>query len=300
MATGGVCRRANLLDLGLSRSAIDRRIRSGFLHVVERGVYLAEPCESDTTPLHLALAMFQGAVLSHETAGRINRLAVEPATSWIPTHIIVPHGSRKSIDGIVAHERRRMPPPEDLTIVDGLDVTSPARTIVDLASSTGEARLRHIVQTAIRDQTTSVDELTACFNSVARRGVNGVGRLRPILDSLVDDTTVSHSVLESAVAALLTEHDLDGFESQFRPPWFDGRRGIVDFAHPTARLILEADGRRWHGRNQDMAEDRRRDRLASLHGWISVRVTWHEVNHRPADIATEIAAIVTARLASAA
>ena len=53
---------------------------------------------------------------------------------------------------------------------------------------------------------------------------------------------------------------------QFRPPWFDGVRGTVDFADPAARVILEVDGRSWHATSQAMADDRRRDRVAAGHG----------------------------------
>ncbi|MDH3300933.1 MAG: endonuclease domain-containing protein [Acidimicrobiia bacterium] len=89
------------------------------------------------------------------------------------------------------------------------------------------------------------------------------------------------------------------FEPQFRPPWYDGLRGVVDFAHPNLRLVVEADGRRWHSREQEMAADRRRDRLAARHGWVTMRFTWAEITGRPAAVASELRAVVATRALAA-
>ncbi|MDH4280110.1 MAG: DUF559 domain-containing protein, partial [Acidimicrobiia bacterium] len=155
------------------------------------------------------------------------------------------------------------------------------------------------VQTQIRDGSPSPAELIACFDANARRGVNGITALRQVLTPMFAQADVEASALEHALGGLLETHGIRGFVSQYRPPWFDGIRGAVDFADPELRIVLEADGRRWHRRDQEMAIDRRRDRLAAAHGWITLRVTWAEVVQRPASTAAEIKAAVDRRVAEA-
>ena len=192
--------------------------------------------------------------LSRFTAGRLQSFAVDPALDASIVDVAVPHGTNRRINGVRIHRRRRPSAAQDLITIDGLPVTGPALTIVDLAAVVGPARLEHLVQTQVRDERPTLDELIACFDSVARRGLTGIGPLRTVLRTMADGEPVSGSLLERATAALLRNHGITGFQAQFQPPWFDGIRGIVDFAHPELQIVLEADGRRWHQRDQDMAD----------------------------------------------
>ncbi len=291
----GVCLRFELLAAGVTSSSLGRRIEAGVLRPTVRGVYIVDGLAGERTPLHHAIVALPEAELSRFTAGRLQNFAVDPATDASTVHVAVPHGTNRRIDGVSIHRRRRPSAPQDLVTIDGLPVTGPALTIVDLAAVVGPSRLQHLVQTQIRDRRPSLDELIACFDSVARRGVNGIAPLRKVLRRMTDGAPVPDSALERATGLLLRDSGIDGFQQQYRPPWYDGIRGIVDFAHPELRVVLEADGRRWHRRDQDMTEDRRRDRLAARHGWVSIRVTWHEVTVRPAATAADISAIVLER-----
>ncbi len=292
---GGVCTRAELLAQGIGTAAISRRIATGLLRPTQRGVYLIEELATALTPLHHAIARVPGGELTRFTAGRLHDHPIGPTADPAIVDVATAHGFNHRIEGVALHRRRRSTSPHDLVVIDDLPVTGPAMTIVDLAAVVGPARLRHIVHTQITVGSPTVDELVACFEAVARRGVNGIAALRKVLESVVDDQAPVASALERALASLLRTSGIEGFQSQYRPPWFDGRRGSVDFAHPNLRIVLEADGRRWHRREQEMAEDRRRDRMAASHGWVTIRVTWHEVNARPAATADEIRSIVDRR-----
>ena len=120
------------------------------------------------------------------------------------------------------------------------------------------------------------------------RGVSGVARLRRVLAGLLDDQPVPDSILERRFADLLDRHALDGFERQVRPPWYDGRRGVVDFADRAAGLIVEVDGRQWHATTQAMADDRRRDRQAAVRGWQVVRLMWADIVDGPEQTAEHL------------
>lgn len=99
--------------------------------------------------------------------------------------------------------------------------------------------------------------------------------------------------------ALLREAGLGGWVSQYQPPWYDGVRGIVDLAWPRLGLVVELDGRRWHATTQAQADDRRRDRAATAHGWLVLRFGWQEVVHRPATVVDECRSVLTARAEAA-
>lgn len=292
----GVCTRADLLEAGLSDRVIDRRMATGMLQRVGRGVYVVGPLADARTPLHRAVTLVPTSILSDQTAGHdFHRYPLDMTDHNRFVHVTVAAASNRRLEGIILHRRRRLPSPCDVECIDGLPVTGAARTIVDLSSTIGPARLRHVVQTAIRDESTTVDELVACFESVARRGVSGIDRLRQILSAMVDGPPISASVLETLVAELLVDQEISGFRAQFRPPWYDGHRGIVDFANPELRLVLEADGRRWHQRDQEMTSDRKRDRLSIANGWATIRVTWAEITQRPTATADDIRAVADAR-----
>ena len=295
----GVCLREELLAAGLSRSAVDRRVRVGLLHSIGRGVYVIDALTDARTPLHRALALVAQSVLSHLTAALLRSFPIDPGNHGGDIHVTTPSPVSRKVEGVAIHPLRRPLTPDDVEIIDGLPVTSAARTVVDVAALVGASRLRHIVQTQIRDGVLTPSELIACFEANARRGVNGIAALRRVLASLTDPTEVSGSILERALGTLLDTNGIGGFVPQYRPPWFDGTHGTVDFAHPMLRIVLEADGRRWHRRDQEMAMDRRRDRLAAAHGWATLRVTWAEVVERPAGTAAEIKAVVARRSAGA-
>ncbi|MDQ1444317.1 MAG: hypothetical protein QOI20_781, partial [Acidimicrobiaceae bacterium] len=64
-------------------------------------------------------------------------------------------------------------------------------------------------------------------------------------------------------------------------PWRRDLPGRVDILYPTDKVIIEADSRRWHGRVDAMAEDRRRDREAQNHGYRVYRFLHEEVMYAP-------------------
>jgi very-short-patch-repair endonuclease len=67
-------------------------------------------------------------------------------------------------------------------------------------------------------------------------------------------------------------------------PWRSARPGRVDVLLPDHRLIIEADGRRWHARHADFDRDRWRDNEAVAHGHRVMRFTWVHLHDLPEDV----------------
>lgn len=142
----GVVSVAQLRDLGLGKDAILARVRAGWLHRVHRGVYavghpnLTEPGKD----LAAVLACGEGAVLSHAFAGARWRLLKRP---YGPVHVTTPR-HRRQRDGIRVHHSSL--PAGDVTVRDGIPITTPARTLVDMADILAPSALRRALERAER------------------------------------------------------------------------------------------------------------------------------------------------------
>jgi very-short-patch-repair endonuclease len=156
-------------------------------------------------------------------------------------------------------------------------------------------RLRHLVEHAITARLTTPTCFQACASAWCRRGRAGSRAVRAVDHELLDAAPVPASVLERRAVALLREAGLSGWQLQYRPPWYDGVRGIIDLAWPDLQVVAELDGRRWHATSQAQGEDRRRDRTAASHGWVTLRFGWTEVVHRPAAVIEECRQVLAAR-----
>lgn len=168
-----------------------------------------------------------------------------------------------------------------MATIDGRRVTSPARTICDLAPELPSRRLVHLVETQLSRRCPAPGELLACLDVCWRRGVAGTARLRQVVAELVDEEPFPESLLELAVFDGLQELGVTGLKRQFRPPWYDGIRGM--------------DGRRFRQVTEAHDNDRRRDRAAVMHGWATIRVGWRELQRDRRATLSEMAEIILGR-----
>src|SRR5262249_1883843 len=149
----GVVARRQLVALGLGKGAIDRRVASGRLHPVRRGVYAVGHARLAGRGRWMAavLACGPGRLLTHPTAPPPPPLpALPPASaSFIPVTIRGHSGRLRRRRGLIVHCSRSLHP-DDRTIVDGIPVTSVARTLLDLAESESPARLERAFEQAER------------------------------------------------------------------------------------------------------------------------------------------------------
>ena len=296
----GCCTRFDLMDHGLPSTVIEDYRKAGILEPLRSGVYVVPWFVDERTPQFAALASLPMGAVSFLSAGRGYDLPVPADDQGLGIEVTVPIGTGgRSFPGVTVH-RTRLPFEVDVVEIDGLRTTSLARTVFDLASRVGPTRLRHIVQSAMIHGGLEEAELRACYQTLARRGVRGMARLRVVMDELFRGEPVPQSILEAKVEAMLVGAGITRLRRQFRPPWFDGVRGTVDFADPAARVVLEVDGRSWHSTSQAMADDRRRDRAAAAHGWVVVRVVADEVALRPSSVIDEIRAVLVSRTSNRA
>jgi hypothetical protein len=98
---------------------------------------------------------------------------------------------------------------------------------------------------------------------------------RNLAQVVADGYTPTRSVLEDIVLDLIVA---GGFERPDvgKPLVIEGRRVVPDFRWPRERLIVEADGAKWHGHKLAQEDDRERQTFLEAHGERVVRVTWEE------------------------
>jgi Transcriptional regulator, AbiEi antitoxin len=174
----GVVAHRQLRELGLGRSSIRWRVKSGRLHPVRRGVYAVGRPETSQHGRWVAALLACGpeAVLSHGSAAALWGIGSEPRRL---IEVSLPPGRRSRHPDIRAHRRTTLRP-EEVSEHEGVTVTSPIRTLIDLATVLTPARLERAVNEADKLERVRADVLYAALDH--HRGEPGVGSLRRLLD----------------------------------------------------------------------------------------------------------------------
>lgn len=266
----GVITSAQAMAAGLSRDAVQRRLRSGRLHRVHRGVYaVGHPNLSPSGRLLAAvLACGPDAVLSHASAAAIWGLRLASGT-LIDVTVPTPHRAQA---GVRLHVR---PVADDeRATVDGVPVTTVARTLFDLAPTAGARGIERLASQAEADRLASPTSLAAVAARHRRR--HGASVIRRVLASqrLADGAT--RSELEDRFLALVDSAGLPRPRLNHPIP-VAGRTIVADAAWPAARVLVELDGYAHHDTREAFERDRERDRAALMAGWTPVRATWPQV-----------------------
>jgi hypothetical protein len=271
----GVVTREQLIEIGLSDQAIGRRVEDGQLWRVHRGVYaVGRP----TLTLHgrfsaAVLSCGPGAALSHLAAGVLLGLLGERGPR---IDVTVPgSGGRRRRGAVIIH--RGPLPAADVTTKHGIPVTTPARTLIDLADVLPRRRLERALDEAayLRLDVTDLQP---------RPGRRGSGALAEALARHDAGTTRTRSDLEERMLSLLDRFGLPV------PEVNGGIEGYtVDFAWPAQRLIVETDGWRAHGTRHAFERDRRRDADLLAAGWRVLRVSYGRLEREPEWVAERIA-----------
>jgi very-short-patch-repair endonuclease len=277
----GVVSRAQLTQAGLTRQAIWRRVEVGRLVPLHAGVY-AVGHKALTNRSHLIAAVYAGgpdALASHRAAGGLWGFL----RGAQPIEVTTPR-SRGPRGGIVVH-RSRCLNDEDRATVDGIPVTSIARTLVDLADVLPERRLADAVHEAEVKRLFDLRALQEVLDHLPGR--KGRHKLRRVLAAYSDVQPFTRNGAERHVLELCEQHGLPKPQVNV---WLGAHE--VDFYWPDAGLALEFDGEAVHRTTRAFHADRARDRALAARGIHVVRATPRDV---PSALARELAAILAVR-----
>lgn len=279
----GVVAYEQLIALGLSRQAIDHRVRCGRLHRLHRGVYAVG---------HKRLTQrgrWMAAVLAGGESAFLSRRSAAVLWNLLPhggdIHVTAPRELRNR-DGIKFHSQPLQF--DEVTIHDGIPVTTVARTLLDLAQTVD---LERALNEAEYRRMTDATGLVQLLDRYPRR--SGAPALRQLLDGRFVGRT--RSELEHRFLALVEEHGLPRPELNADLELAPGRWIQPDCLWRDARLIVELDGRAAHDTTSRFDSDRERDRLLALASFAVIRVTWTHLTTRPHRLAADLEELIATR-----
>jgi hypothetical protein len=269
----GVLSLDELYACGLSRATVSKRVRNGRPHPLHRGVYAVGHPSVPLEGRFLAAvkACGPGAVLSHFSA----------ATLWgflewdgrYPEVTFVGASTRKH-PGLRIHRTTRLDP-DDATRHRGIPITSPARTLLDLAAALDHRPLRAATRRAQSLQRVNVRQLAAALARHRRRP--GAATLAEIIAT---GPAPTRSELEDVVLDLILRGG--HVHPDVNVPYVvAGQRTVPDFRWPEHRLVLEADSTTWHDNPLAREDDAERQALLEAHGERVLRVTWAQAIASP-------------------
>lgn len=262
-AHGWVTDDCELRAAGVHRNAVRRRVDSGRLRELWPGTY-GLGSRPPTWQGHFRAAARScgpGAAACLRCAGIARGLLLgEPARIDVLSTSRVP-----GRDGIRRHSCR-YPLGDDLEEVDGIPVTSLARTAIDLAAAGARRDLERMLRAA-EDQ--HLDAAAVVAISEERRP--GAPLLRVVLADLVPDGTTASDFEEEFHEWLRAGGPRGGVHNH--PIVANGRRYVLDVHWPQARLAVELDPFSSHGDQRAFERDRRKDADLLVEGIAVVRIT---------------------------
>jgi very-short-patch-repair endonuclease len=269
-AQHGVVTRRQLIARGLSQRAIEHRLAVGRLHRIERGIYAVGRPELSRRGrwMMAVLSCGSGAALSHRSAAALWGFGSE-----LPGRIevSVPFPSPRRRHGIHVHRRPGLSA-ADVTVADGIALTRPVLTLIDLARCLEKRSLERAINEADRLDVMGPESLLRGLDDYTARP--GVGTLRRLLIAQVFRLTDSE--LERRFLRLVNGAKLPLPDTGVR---LNGVK--VDFFWPQIGLVVETDGLRYHRTPAQQRRDRERDQAHTAAGLTTLRFTHAQVHSDP-------------------
>jgi very-short-patch-repair endonuclease len=223
------------------------------------------------------LAAGPGAVLSHASAAAL--WEIRPSAAARIDVSVRTSGGRGKRPGLCIHRAPTLRT-EEITEHQGIRVTTPARTLLDLASSLPRRALERALDEAEIRELFDLRALNAIIT--AHAGERGAAALRRALD-LDGDPAPTKSELEERMLALCEDHGLP------RPRVNADVVGLeVDFVFADQRLAVEADSWSYHRTRRAFERDRERDAILARAGYRTLRFTHRQMTSDAAGVAAAI------------
>jgi very-short-patch-repair endonuclease len=277
---GGAVARRQLLALGLGATGVSRRAARGRLHPIpgHRGVFLVGHAARTPRTMYWAAHLAVGplSVISHRSAAALRELRASRSGF---VELTVPGPSRRRGRALRVH-RTTWLPDADVVEIDGLPVTSVARTLLDLGAVVPYRGVERAFDQAVVANRLDLGDVQRVLHEGASRP--GAATLRAVAARDVAGTTLTETDLEELLLAIVRRAGLP--EPICQHPVLEYR---ADLCWPAARLIAEADGPA-HDTPAGRVHDARRDVRLQNAGWRVLRFPRREILGDPVYVAGAI------------
>lgn len=284
----GVIDRQQCFAAGLAAKRLDHKVARGELIRLHAGVYrhAAFPVTYEQRLVAGLRAAGPRSAISHRAAvamwglRRYSSSLVELSrqTGWrCPPNAILIHTAADLEDRWLRHR-------------DGIRLTSPARTLVDLGAVASEHLVVRCLEEWLADRVVTLGELREAIALHQRKGRAGPRVMRTALATRVLVDSVPDSGYEARLAAVLVARGVPRptHHHEVRAP--DGRLiAELDFAYPDQRVAIELDGYGVHLRSREIFEhDRRRQNELEILGWRVLRFAATQLDREPDLVADQV------------
>lgn len=286
----GLVTRPQALASGCSDHVLQRLCRDGSLRRVERGVYRLSGAPRTFEQRVLAACLARpDSVACRLTAARLYDFDLVLDG---PPELVCRVDRRPSLSGRHRVHCSTVLRDSDVVRRNGIPLTSPLRTLRDVASLLPPGSLDRFVGHLLANRHLTVQQLASLVDAAGGRRPGS-----PALRQSAERAGVSvapDSVLEHRTLLLLRKAALPDPVTQLPVRVGDRLVGVVDFAWPDARVVLEVDGYRWHGDPGTFTADRRRDNTLHALGWSVYRTTAADIRAGARELLGQLRSAITA------
>lgn len=276
----GLVERGQFEGAGVSVAALNRRAAREGWERIHPGV-LALPGSVDTPERRIMAAVL--ASPSDAWAARWSALYLWGATDRlrVPVTVVVPHAKRAARLRPVKVLRSRTLRDSDFAVRHGIPLTTPERTLADLAAITTRAELRNV---AIDLRQRGMLQVPVLWELYERTWpVRGHEHMKRVLLDLGGERV--DSGLEFRMRGLCRRAGLpEPFPEPYPVRSGDRLVARIDIAWPEQRVGVECDGFRFHSQRAQLDRDTARQNLLVGLGWKLVRVTWRQIEEEPEQV----------------
>jgi hypothetical protein len=259
-------------EIGFGRGTREKWLATGQLKRMRRGVYMLPGVAPtwDASVLAAVLAAGPQAVVSHLTAAHLWQLFDGPPPETVRPCIHITAPWRHHLAGVKLH-RRRLDDREQ-TRYRSIPVTTPARTLFDLATMLDADQLGRCVDEALRRRLLTVSELGRLLQQHAGAGRRRLRPLRAVLAQRLAGFDPGANEWEQRMDRQWKQLGLPASRRQY---WVNvaGGRCRVDRAVPELKLAVEWVGKAYHSLDGRYARDRMRISDLVQAGWDVIEVT---------------------------
>lgn len=269
-----------ILPLGCTNDMAEDRVDTGrWFRLVQAIFALAGAPPTWQRQYKAAELTVLGSALRAAAAAQVHALATARV---VRPRLVIPYTANTRNPLAVVSRSRGVP----TTVVDRITVTTIAQTAFDLLDEWTLDRVEQAIDGAILSGRLEVGELLERLDALDGSRRPHLHAFRALVAERAEEGWVPpESELETLLLrALAGIPGLPHVRRQATLPWREPGEARCDALIDEWRLIIEADGRRWHARARDFDRDRWRDNEASAHGFRVQRYTWTHLNERPDEV----------------